>query len=112
MNEAINFTQHLLPDGRLHETFISRPPEIDPAVWSATYVLAERIRKAGYSFHAEMLRDYSTISFTVVGYSPIHEEESDIAIVIAPNGPSIPSKVVELVESAASILAKWNILND
>lgn len=112
MSEAINFTQHLMPDGRLNEIFIDRPQEVDPITWSATYVTAEKIRNAGYSFHAEMLSDYSTVSLTCVGHDHNIDEENDIAIILASNGPSIPHKVVELINKAAEKLASWGYLTD
>lgn len=110
MSEAINFTQHLMPDGRLQEIFIERPQEVDPEVWSKAYVDAETIRRAGYSFHAEMLLDYNTISLTCVGYDPSIQEENDIMILLASNGPQIPSKVVELIDKSMTKLVEWNII--
>lgn len=112
MSEAINFTQHLMPDGRLQEIFIERPQDIDPEVWSKAYVDAEKIRLAGYSFHAEMLSDYNTISLTCVGYHPDIEEEDDIMILLVPNSPRIPSKVVELINKSMEKLRNWNIIGE
>ena len=111
-SEAINFTQHLLPDGRLHEIFIDRPREIAPEVWSATYEKANRIREAGYTFHAEMLSDYSTISLTSVGHHPDIDEENDVCILLAPNGPTTPEKVVELINQTEKQLIDWGVLNN
>ena len=110
-SEAINFTQHLMPDGRLNEIFIDRPNEVDPITWSASYVLAERIRAAGYSFHAEMLSDYTTISLTVVGFHVELDEENDITSKLCKNGPEVPHKVVELINRAAETLVEWGKLD-
>ena len=111
-SEAINFTQHLMPDGRLHEIFIDRPSEVDQDVWSKTYVAAEKIRAAGYSFHAEMLSDYNTISLTTVGHHVEIDEEDDICMILAPNGPDIPHRVVELVNKTKEKLVEWGVLTD
>lgn len=112
MSEAINFTQHLMPDGRLQEIFIERPQDIDPEVWSKAYVDAEKIRSAGYSFHAEMLSDYSTISLTCVGYDPSINEENDIMMVLGSNGSSIPLKVIELIDKSMEKLVEWRIIGE
>lgn len=111
-SEAINFTQHLMPDGRLNEIWVDRPPEVDPITWSATYVTAEKIRGAGYSFHAEMLSDYSTISLTSVGMHVEMGEENDICMILASNGPGIPHKVVEPVNKTMEKLVEWGVLKD
>lgn len=111
-SEAINFTQHLMPDGRLNEIFIDRPSEVDRNIWSQAYVTAEKIRGAGYSFHAEMLSDYSTISLTSVGFHVEMGEENDICMILAPNGPDIPHKVVELINKTVEKLVEWGVLTD
>ncbi len=90
MSESLEipFTQYLMPDGRKHQITIEVPDNIGK--------LAHELIARGYRFEIEMLSDRHTISMTV--FDP--EEEVDIAIELAENGPAVPVAVHKLVKNA------------
>ena len=87
-NNLVPFTQYLRPDGRKVDEAI----EMD----GATCTKAQLIIDAGYRFEAEVLMN-GVCSFTIVGYDPRIEEESDVAIKLCPNGPKVPEAVKDLI---------------
>lgn len=88
----IPFTQYLMPDGRPRRITIERPAEIEAK--------ASEIIARGWTFEAEMLSDYATVSLTV------SDGDCDVAIEVASNGPEIPNAIDRLVLAAHSRIAE------
>lgn len=82
----IPFTQYLRPDGRIRETGISRPADVEAK--------AQEILNAGYRFECEELHT-KDVSLTI--FDP--EAEEDVAIELVPNGPAVPAAVDKLIMS-------------
>ncbi len=94
MNEnAIPFTQYLMPDGRKRPMFFDTTPEL--------YADAKQVIDKGYRFEAEIL---STGEVSLTVYDPWEEE--DIAIELCFNGPGIDYAVAKLVKNALDIIKR------
>lgn len=87
-DNAVPFTQYLLPDGR------RQPVEIQ--VDDETAAKAQQMLDADLRFECEVLRN-GVVSFTIVGYHPPIEEEGDIDMKLVPNGPKVPGAVKEMI---------------
>lgn len=96
--KGIEFTQHMMPDGRRVPQWISYPAEIDPEVWALIERRAAGLSSAGYSFHMEMLPDFRTVNLTVEA----PDDGGDFAIQTVINGPGVPEAIVALIDDAAT----------
>lgn len=87
-DNAVPFTQYLLPDGR------RRPVEIQ--MDDETVAKAQQLLDTGLRFECEVLRN-GVVSFTIVGYLPSIKEEGDVDIKLVPNGSGVPDAVKEMI---------------
>ena len=85
----IEFTQYLMPDGRpVPNSFVTTKDVHD---------MGQRLIEAGYRFEIEMLRDYYTISATIVGKQPGSDEDTDLVYCIKPNTPEIGQHIDKMI---------------
>ncbi len=96
---GIKFTQHLMPHGRLSDQWIDNPPEIAPAAWDQAKAKAADIVAAGYSFHMELLPNWTDASLSVVG-----PDEIDLVVEVVENGPAVPGAVIALIDKAYHLI--------
>ena len=85
----VPFTQYLRPFGQKEEIKIQM--ELDVCT------KAQKILDAGYVFEAEVLSIGNMVSFTIGGYDPKIEEDSDCAMELVQNGPGVPAVVKRLI---------------
>lgn len=109
--KAIHFVQFMRPDGRRVDQWLVEPSEIDSIIWAEAVATADQINAFGYEFQMEHIPAGNRASLAVSGYSPDIDEEADIVHIICANGPSVPHKVVQLVNEAAEKLKKWGLFD-
>jgi hypothetical protein len=85
---AITFTQYHLPDGHKTLEYIDMPEDVEAK--------ASAVIEAGYEFDAEILTN-GVVSFTCMNKS---DDEDCVAIELSANGPTVPSAVASLIETA------------
>lgn len=91
----VEFTQYLLPDGRMQKIQFDAPWELQK--------MADEITGRGYKFEAEVLTT-GEVSFTVGD----PELADDIEIEICPNGPGVREAVHRLIERAYKLVTETN----
>lgn len=95
---TIPFTQFLRPSGKTKDTWIEMSDEVE--------LLARRFIEAGGSYTSEMLHDGEVSLCAVFKPDPDDLEPTDIACVIAMNGPDIPDAVEQLIRESFDYLQK------
>lgn len=87
-NNEVPFTQYLRPDGRKQSIEITLDDEAAKK--------AQELLDLGFYFEAEVLIN-GMCSFTIGGYDPRIEEQSDLAIKLCPNGPAVRAAVRQMI---------------
>jgi hypothetical protein len=93
---TIEFTQHILPDGRTKPIYFDGSNMLSEPVWVECVEKYDQLTELGFTFHAEILRDGHTVSLTAVD----PDDEGDCVNILSQNDDRMASKVLETVREA------------